>query len=159
MNNKIKLLLAIGITTSLSTTALAQDHKFGLGIGVAPSNSAVIRGTINLDETTRLEPFFGFSYINPDKGDSTSRVELGTAFHLLKPINPKMNAYYGAYVSYQKNDTGNADQSLFILGPVAGVEYALDEQFTLGAEVNIGLGFGDATVFGTDSAVILRYYF
>jgi len=72
-----------------------------------------------------------------------------------------LTAYYGGFAGIHNYDYGSgaASGTIFNFGPVAGVEYALDKQFTLGAEMKFNLGFGDETVLGTDSSVLLRYYF
>lgn len=155
----IKGLSTLALTSLLASSALAQESQFGVGVGVASDNAALLRGTINLDNNMRLEPFFGYTYKNPDNQPSISYLELGTALHLLQPISSKINAYYGGYVGYENDEINGNGNSLFKLGPVAGVEYAFDKQFTLGAEVGLGLGFGDEIIVTTDSAVILRYYF
>lgn len=154
-----KTVAALVVASSLSSVASAAENQLGMGISVA-GNDALLRGTINLDKTMRLEPFLGYTYTKPDGGTSRTDLSLGTGFHLLKPINSKINMYYGGFVGIVNYDYGNnSSGTVFGLGPVAGVEYAFDKQFTLGAEAKINLGFGDTTTFGTDSAVVLRYYF
>jgi len=147
-----KIAVALSAALMISTVAVADDAKYGVGVSVS-GNAATIRGTINVDDDMRFEPFFGFSYVDTDFGSSTG-LSIGTGFHWLKPINSNITAYYGGYVGYFDNTT-----SVFALGPVAGVEYAFDPQFTLGAEVSFDLAFGDVSQFGTNSEVILRYYF
>ena len=153
MNKTIsKTLVAVSAALMISSVAVADEQKFGVGVSVN-QNTTTIRGTVNLDKTMRLEPFLGFTYDNANNNSNTT-LEIGTAFHLLQSINSNMNAYYGGYVGYiDRVNSGLA------LGPVAGVEYALDPQFTLGAEVRVDFGFGDVTNIGTNSEVILRYYF
>jgi len=153
-----KTVAALAVASALSTSAVAADNQFGVGVSVA-GDAAQLRGTINLDNTMRLEPFFGYTYENPDGGNSRTNLSIGTAFHFMKPVSSKINLYYGAFAGLDNTDVGNGSSNVFALGPVAGVEYAFDKQFTLGAEAKVNIGFGDTTVFGTDSAVILRYYF
>ncbi len=155
-----KTVSAVALVGTLSTSAVADEPQFGLGVGVAGQNSTTIRGTITLDDQLRLEPYFGFSYLNPDKGDSRTDIELGSALHIMAPINNKIRAYYGGFAGIKNHDYGNGDSGTVLnLGPVAGVEYAFDPHFTLGAEVRLNAGFGDYTTIGTDSAVLLRYYY
>jgi hypothetical protein len=162
----LKTLSTVALVGALSTSAVADEPQFGLGVGVAGQDSTTIRGTITLDDDMRLEPFFGFGYIDGDSTSSTN-VSIGSALHIVKPINAKISAYYGGFAGIYSTDTdytvGTVKTSIsstnFQLGPVAGVEYAFDKQFTLGAEVSFNLGFGDDTVIGTNSAVLLRYYF
>ena len=155
-----KSLLSIAVATlALSTPSMVAAQDFGIGVGITGNNASVIRGDIGLDNNMRLEPYLGFGYKNPDVGSSTSTFTLGTAFHLQKSISEKVNLYYGAFIDYSSTDYGVTSVSSFNLGPVAGAEYAFDKHFSLGAEVAVGLGFGDATVFGTTSTALIRYYF
>ena len=154
-----KTAVAVSTLLLLSSVAVAQEQKLGLGVSVAGDNAATIRGTINLDETMRLEPFLGYQYRKIDgANNSETAFTIGTSFHMLQPVSSTVSAYYGGFVAFQNEDNG-VSRNTFNLGPVAGVEYAFDPQFTLGAEVRFNLGFGDVSTFGTDSAVVLRYYF
>lgn len=162
----LKTLSAAALAGALSTAAVADEPQFGVGVGIAGQDSALIKGTITLEDNLRLEPFLGFTY---QDGDNTSvtNFQIGTALEVMKPISSKITGYYGGYVGILTssadytygNTTTSVSNTNFNLGPVAGVEYAFDKQFTLGAEVRFDLGFGDVTTFGTNSSVLLRYYF
>ncbi|WP_428738559.1 hypothetical protein [Sulfurimonas sp.] len=154
--NLSKLLTAVVLIGTLSTAVFA-DNKFGLGVGIA-EDLPTIRATIDIDQDLRLEPFIGFSYADTD-GNSGHEIVVGTALHLKKSINTKLKGYYGGYIGIGNMDQGTTDETNFNLGPVAGVEYAFDPKFTLGAEVSLNFGFGDTTSVGTCSSVLLRYYF
>jgi len=156
----LKTFSTVALVGALSTAAVADEPQFGVGVGVAGQNSTTLRGTVTLDDDLRLEPYFGFSYLNPDTGSSKTDITLGSALHVMEPINSKMSAYYGAFAGLLNYDYGNNNSgTVFNLGPVAGVEYAFDPHFTLGAEVRLTAGFGDYTAISTDSSVLLRYYF
>lgn len=161
-----KTVSALAVAAALSTSAMAQESQFGVGVGVTSLNSnavgvgtTTIRGTVTLEDGLRLEPYLGFGYANPDGSDSVTDINLGSALHMVKPVSAKINAYYGGYIGLDSLDTGSVSYTTFNLGPVAGVEYSFDPQFTLGAEVSVNVGFGDITSVGTKSAVLLRYYF
>ena len=168
MNTKIlKAVAASALVATMATTpAMAEDTQFGVGVAVAGQNSTTIRGTVSLENNLRLEPYVGVSYTD-NSGTSSTNFALGAALHVMKPVNSKINAYFGGFAGI---DTSSSDYTVgnttvststtdFNFGPVAGVEYAFDRQFTLGAEVRAYLGFGDVTRVGTDSAVLVRYYF
>jgi len=146
-------LLAVG-ATNLS----AADLKMGAGVGVT-GNTSVLRGTLQFAPDMRVEPFFTYSYNDPDKGESTSNLGLGAAFHIIQPLNSKVRTYFGALAGVNSNDNGTTTNTVFSLGPVAGAEYFLDPHFTLGAEANLYFGFGDSTTVGTNTTAMLRYYF
>ena len=141
-----------------TTTAMAKDTQLGVGVAVAGKNSATIRGTVSLENNLRLEPYVGVTYAD-NSGTSSTDFTLGAALHVMKPVSSKINGYFGGFAGIDSNDNGVTTTSNFNFGPVAGVEYAFDRQFTLGAEVRAYLGFGDVTRVGTDSAVLVRYYF
>ena len=159
----LKTLSVAAVAAMLSSSAMADDQKYGVGVGVAGQNSTLLRGVVNLDNDLRLEPFFAFGY--QDAGTtSNSNFQVGTSVEIVKAVSTNVSAYYGGYVGLATasvpNGFGDTESSTsFNLGPVAGVEYAFDKQFTLGAEVKFDLGFGDVTTFGTSSSVLLRYYF
>ena len=157
----LKTVATVALVGTLSTAAVADEPQFGLGVGVAGQNSATLRGTISLEDNMRVEPYFGFSYQDPSTGNSQTTLDVGSALEMMQPISSVLNAYYGGFVGIHNYDYGSgaASGTIFNFGPVAGVEYALDKQFTLGAEMKFNLGFGDATVLGTESSVLLRYYF
>jgi len=159
----LKTLSVAAVAAMLSSSAMADDQKYGVGVGVAGQNNALLRGVVNLDNDLRLEPFFAFGYQDADT-TSNSNFQVGTSVEIVKAVSTNVSAYYGGYVGLATasvpNGFGDTESSTsFNLGPVAGVEYAFDKQFTLGAEVKFDLGFGDVTTFGTSSSVLLRYYF
>jgi len=162
----LKTVSAAVLAGALSTAAVADEPQYGVGVGVAGQDSALIKGSVSLENNLRLEPFLGFTYHDGDT-TSTTNFQIGTALEVMKPISSAINAYYGGYAGivtnstdYTINNTTTSVSSTNLnLGPVAGVEYAFDKQFTLGAEVRFDIGFGDVTTFGTNSSVLLRYYF
>ena len=159
----LKTVATVALVGALSTAAVADEPQFGLGVGVAGQHSATLRGTISLEDNMRVEPYFGFSYQdkNPSNGNSETTLDVGSALHMMQPISSVLTAYYGGFAGIHNYDYGSGAVSgtIFNFGPVAGVEYALDKQFTLGAEMRFNLGFGDETAIGTESSVLLRYYF
>ena len=167
----LRTLSVAAVAAMLSSSAMADDQKYGVGVGVAGQNSTLLRGVVNLDNDLRLEPFFAFGYQDADT-TSNSNFQVGTSVEVVKPVSTNISTYYGGYVGlttasvditvpngFGGTTTTSASSTSFNLGPVAGVEYAFDKQFTLGAEVKFDLGFGDVTTFGTSSSVLLRYYF
>jgi len=156
------MLKTVGValfTGILTTVAVADEPQFGLGVGVAGQNYTTLRGTISLKNNMRLEPYFGFSYQDPNGASSQTTLDIGSALHIMKPINSVINMYYGGFAGIQNYNYGENSETILNFGPVAGVEYAFDKQFTLGAEMRFHFGFGDATELRTESSVLLRYYF
>ena len=141
-----------------SSVAIADDANIGVGVSIGDTNSQ-IRMPIELDNSLRLEPYFGFSYKNPDDAASTTNWQIGAALHKEKEFKEAISGYYGGYLGFERNEIDNSSQNVFILGPVAGIEYALEKNFTIGGEVRLNIGFGDETQVETQTAVLLRYYF
>jgi len=153
MKKRVNKAVVAFATTALLTTALTAG-TLGGGIAVT-GDTTTLRGDVVIQNGIRLEPYFGFDYTESRVNDTN--FNLGVAGHLLKELTPVLTMYYGGYVGYTSDDAQTG--ATFNLGPVAGVEYALDPQFTLGAEVRFDMGFGDTTVMKTASAVTLRYYY
>ena len=148
----IKNLLVSTVALATLSTAAVAGNDFGLAFGVS-NISPVIKADIVLDEGMRIEPFFSFGYSSIT--GIGSNFSIGTAFHVTDELSKNMNVYYGGYVgiAYANSNTN------FTLGPVAGLEYYFDKQFSLAGEVNFDLGFGNTTNFGTNTQLIARYYF
>ena len=146
--NIIKTFIALSSTLVLVSDVTAGDIGVAIGIG---SNSTQIRADFNINDSMRLEPFGSVRLTDLD----TDKFELGLGFHMLEEIKPSISAYYGAYVGFL-DDYPN---TMFTVGPVAGVEYAFDSQFTLGPEVRVDFACGDTTDIRTNSSALLRYYF
>jgi hypothetical protein len=152
-----KAALVTGMIVTLSSGATAQ--QFGVGVGITGNSSSVVSGVVGLNEEMRLAPYIAFQ---TQSEPSSTDFRVGTAFHMLHGASEKVKLYYGAFagVSYSQIDTGRkVSTTLLELGPVGGVEYALDKQFTLGAEVSLDMAFGDKTVVTTNSMALIRYYF
>lgn len=157
MKNIFSKLVTLLTITSLAYTALTAE-QFGLGVGITGNNASQVRGTINLNKDMRLEPYLSFNYVNPDNASSRTTLNLGTAFHMMKNINTNLNMYYGGYVGIGYADSVTSS-TILNFGPVGGVEYALDKQFTLGAEISVNIGILDTTSVATNTTALLRYYF
>ena len=153
-NNFVKAIATLGLISTLSTVASAAD--FGMAADISGNNSSQIRGIVKLDETMRLEPYFGFTYKSPDNGTSHTNLQLGTAFHLLQPLSNSTKLYYGAYLDFTTDALQYND---FNIGPVAGVEYMFAKEFSVAGEVALNFGFGSGTKISTNTSAVLRYYF
>ena len=159
MRKKIQTAVLTGaIMAVLTTPSMAEETQYGIGASFN-SDTTQIRGIVGLEDDLRLEPYFGFNYRNPDKGSSTTNYAIGTSLEYVKQLHGSINGYAGGFVGIDHIDTGVDDKTNFVFGPVAGVEYAFDPHFTLGGEVRLNVAVGDDTVLGTDSSILLRYYF
>lgn len=155
-----KTLLTL-IFTGITLTAVAADttntsgsfNKIGVGIHVDTDKDAVIRLALD-QEGLRIEPYFGFNYYNNE--GSAKQFLIGSGIYLLEQTSRDISLYYGGRAALNYADPGNTQVEL--VGAV-GAEYFFDHQFSISGEVNAGLSLGDATILGTGSDIILRYYF
>ena len=160
MRKKLQTALLTGAILTAFTTPVTADEEAKFGAAVSfNDNKTEIRGIIELEDDLRLEPYFGFTYIDPDNTPSTTNYSLGTSLEFTKTLHANLNGYAGGFIGIDHQDTGTVSTTDFLLGPVAGVEYALDPHFTVGGEVRLTIGVGDNTILGTDSTILLRYYF
>ena len=158
MRKKIQTaVLAGALFAAVGSPVMADDTEVGVGASFN-GDTTELRGIVGLDDNLRLEPYLGFAYKNPDKGNSTTNYTLGTSLEYEKQLHTSISGYAGGFVGIDHIDTGNSKTN-FVFGPVAGVEYAFDPHFTLGGEVRLNVGVGDDTILSTDSSILLRYYF
>ncbi len=153
-NNFVKILVALGLISSLSTVANATD--FGMAADISGNNNSQIRGIVKINETMRLEPYLGLTYTSPNYASSSTNLQLGTAFQLLQPLSNTTKLYYGAFVDFAIDAPQYND---FNFGPVAGVEYMFAKEFSVAGEVALNFGFGGGTKISTNTSAVLRYYF
>ncbi|MFH2065302.1 MAG: hypothetical protein ABIK15_08910 [Pseudomonadota bacterium] len=145
--------------------AVFAAPQFGLGISIT-EDGQVIHCPIKLDQNLRLEGSLGIhSYDRENSGASdTDSIVLKFGGYMVRNVYEKTDIYYGGKVIYEKNDTGNTDQNGYGIGPAFGFEYYITGHISVGGEAEVYYMFhdrsgGDAKEYGTDSRVILRYYF
>ncbi len=162
---KKHLLSVATMTLLLATTAQADTTKIGLGIDIVNPAEYALRMPIDLQDNLRIEPKFGISYHDNDDTKATG-FKIGTIVGLLNPVSKNVSIYYGGFleIGYSDTDYDNAavkDNSAteFTFGGAFGFEYYLDARVSIGGEARVGIGFGDATEFGTDASALMRYYF
>ena len=160
--NMRKILLSSVLGLSLMTmSAMGQetqtDTRMGAGVAFDGTGSA-IKVPIDLD-TIRIEPELSWSYVDTDKGGSNNNFYLGSGVYLLNNTSNDISLYYGGKFGIRRVDTGVNSDTVLELAGIVGVEYFMHKQISLGGEVGLGLGFGDDTDLGTQTAVTLRYYF
>ncbi|MDF1879964.1 hypothetical protein JHD50_01400 [Sulfurimonas sp. MAG313] len=144
------------IVLSLNVGAQAEGlTKIGLGVGVAGSNSALIKLPLDIDDTFRIEPEFALSSVDFGNGSNDS-FSIGSGFYLLNKTSEKTSVYYGGKFVFGDTNTGSSGS---VLSAVGGFEYYLDTKVSLGAEVSFGIGFGSISGYSTNSSVNIRYYF
>lgn len=158
-----KLLTTLFAFTAISVSAMAvEPTQIGIGVGLS-NDSATLRLPINLQKDLRIEPEFGFAYIDND-GSSNTSLLLGSGVYLIQQPSAAINLYYGGkllidYRSYDYDNGGSDSTTQFLLGGVVGFEYLLDRHVSIGGEAAAYLGVGDATSLQTQGQALLRYYF
>ena len=158
MRKKIQTAVLTGaLLAAFATPIMADETIYGVGASFN-GDATLLRGTIDIEDDIRFEPFLGFSRVDPDRGNTATHYTIGTAIEYTKELHTNINGYVGGFAAIDRIDVGNSSTN-FLFGPVAGVEYALDAHFTVGGEVRFDIGVGDDTILSTDSSILLRYYF
>jgi len=188
MNRKM---LAVAVVALLGASSVRAEEKkdesipgFGLGVGVglgnvysggSPATPPVsIYATINLGESFRLEPNFGYWYIG--KGASAASIVTGGAepnggyavqvglggFYVMRPVRP-LGVYGGARIGMVFNGTSatlldrtsvSASAADLYVNPTLGIEWSVVRAFSVGAEAQTAFRwYLDPTVTGGGQSV------
>jgi len=150
-----KIIISTLTLTLFTLTLHAQDISFGAGVGVGGDSKSVLKLPIDIDGEYRVEPEIALMSVDEGAG-SDSSYSLGSGFYMLHKSSENTSLYYGAKAIFGDN---LSTQFSTEISAVAGFEYFMDSQVSLGAEASFGFGFGDVSGYATDSSVNLRYYF
>jgi len=144
-----------------------------------PINKLVL--TISPIASFRIEPEFGFRYIKEGTAE-TYLIGIGSGFFAMHQFE-KLNFYGGIRIEfdlgsysesiYDGMNTTNSkiNQNRIAIAPTIGVEYFFYKSFSIGGEVslkytsidnspdNSSLTSTNGKIFGTDTGLLLRYYF
>jgi len=197
--NRIIFLLCSGMVLFFASSGGAQDSTSSVGFGVTFGRqlaffdedfstfslpidfgnfSVVIR-----NPNFRFEPVLGYFRTSSSSSSSFGKSEskssnwrLGAVLAVSKP-KASMNYYYGINVgillssesSEFNGDSDSKSKTDFFIGPTIGGEHMLNENFSLGGEIQInyislGQFDGDSTVdvsqsiISTRATLILRWY-
>jgi len=163
---KISILLIIAFFLPVSGFAAPQ---FGLGISITDTGSEasrVIHCPIKLNPNLRLEGSLGlytYERENTDIGD-VDWITLKFGAYIVQNVYEKTDIYYGGKLIYKENDTNGLNEDGYGIAPTFGFEYYLTNHISVGGEAELYLmlidrSVGDAKEYGTESRLILRYYF
>ena len=160
---KIAVLSLAALT--LSVNGFAAAPQFGLGISIT-EDGEVIHCPIKLNPNLRLEGSFGLLHYNRENssaGDIDSLV-LKFGAYIVQNVYEKTDIYYGGKMIYVENDFGGSNRTGIGLGPAFGFEYYLTNHISVGGEAELVFHAARpkrrrCQEYGTDSRVILRYYF
>lgn len=148
-------------------TMMAQDiniEKYGVGLALTGASSTVIKTPIDLkveELSIRVEPQIAYIYTETSNTKSSS-LNLGSGVYLQKELAEKTSLYYGGKLIIGAGNAGFTIDSSFSneLAGVIGGEYFIAEKFSVGAEVSLGLGFGQyAGGLRTNSQTMVRFYY
>ncbi|MFW6080980.1 MAG: hypothetical protein ACOC7W_03625 [Desulfosalsimonas sp.] len=110
-----------------------------------------------------ITPKGGFGYEDRDNRDNLSVFTIGCGldYYLAEP-GKSLKPYAGADVLLDFIDAEESDSSLSVI-PHIGAEYWLHQNFSIGADVGLQMGFGDYYDsdfrFGTAGTIHATYYF
>jgi hypothetical protein len=140
----------------ISMSAIAQEGtRFGVGVSFSGQGNTV-KVPIDLG-ALRIEP--ELSFLHDTTGDGTTNYHIGSGVYLQNHVTNVVDLYFGGKALIIHQDYGVADDTIFSVSGVAGFEYFLDKQVSLGGEAEFGIGIGDETTVGIQTGVVLRYYF
>lgn len=159
---KIFIILIIAFFLPVNGFAAPQ---FGLGISITETGR-VIHCPVKLNPNLRLEGSLGlytYERENTNTGD-TDWITLKFGAYIVQNVYEKTDIYYGGKLIYQENDTNGLNEDGYGIAPTFGFEYYLTNHISVGGEAEVYFMLidndsGDAKEYGTDSRVILRYYF
>jgi len=173
----------------LVSNANAMDVGLGIELKSDYSSyGATIYVPIDISPSFRLEPHFAYGNIDGEdvrptssSSDSTTLMELGVGAFGIQQVDPSTKLYFGARLSYLSFEDSrvyptswnSTDENGFEIAPTVGFEYFLRDNISLGGEAAWFYAKleGEETssssptteteyeVTGTDTQVILRYYF
>jgi hypothetical protein len=163
-----KHLLSVATMTLLLGTVTQADTRVGMGLDIVNPAEYALRMPIDLQNNLRVEPKFGIQY-NDNDNAKTTNFTIGTNIGLLNAVSKNVLINYGGFleIGYANTDYDNngingikdVSDTVFTFGGMFGFEYFLEKHVSIGGEARVGIGFGDATVFGTKASALLRYYF
>ncbi len=160
---KKQLALAIALLTTAGI-ASAEGTKVGLGVSVK-SDDTKIYLPIDVSESIRIEPAIQYTHINPDSGSNLDVIEFSVGVFGLAPVSNNVGLYYGARIGYLDIDA-SFEADGYSLAPTIGLEYWVNERFSISAEAEWSYssidgddGFPDSKTSATDTNLLVRYFF
>ncbi len=135
-----------------SPSTKIDDLKFGVGFSFA-ATSPVIKGLVDISDTFRIEPEIILNYSN---NNDRFNFGIGSGFYILEKFGEHTQIYAGGKV--QLGDLTPLNSNVVLSG-IAGLEYFLADELSLGGEVGYAVGFGGDFTMGTLSSANLKVYF
>ncbi len=163
---KIFIVLIIALFLPASGFAAPQ---FGLGISITDTgseSSRLLHCPVKINPNLRLEGSLGlytYERENSEIGD-VDWIALKFGAYIVQNVYEKTDIYYGGKLIYKENDTNGLNEDGYGIAPTFGVEYYLTNHISVGGEAEVYFmlidnNSGDAKEYGTESRLILRYYF
>lgn len=165
----IRKIMYAFLTLVLSVSALLLPAN-AMDMGV---QSALRLSPINVEQSligARIDKFpyvitpkGGFGFEDRDNGDNLSIFTIGCGLdYYMAEADNSLKPYAGADLLLDFIDADDSDSSLSFI-PHIGAEYWLHENFSVGADVGLQMGFGDYYNsdfrFGTAGTIHATYYF
>ncbi len=152
-----KLFIILIIAFFLPVNGFAAP-QFGLGISITDTGSEasrVLHCPVKINPNLRLEGSLGlytYERENTEIGD-VDWITLKFGAYFVQNVYEKTDIYYGGKLIYKENDTNGLNEDGY-----------LTNHISVGGEAELYLmlidrSVGDAKEYGTESRLILRYYF
>lgn len=142
----MKKLLLASLLTASSLFAMSQTH-----VKISHDGDSLFAGANLEDKDIRVD--IGIRQYSSDTKTSDFLAIYGGGF-FTKEMENNTSIYYGMRVGIEKNDTDTGVR----LAPTGGYEYAINESFSVGAEISPYFTTINDTI-GIDTEITLRYYF
>ena len=139
-------------TQTSSIKSSKEDLKFGVGFSFA-TTSPVIKVLVDISDTFRIEPELKINYSN---NNDRFNFGIGSGFYILEKFSDKTQVYAGGKVQLGDFTPLNSD---VVISGIAGLEYFLADELSLGGEIGYAVGVGGDFTMGTLSSANLKVYF
>ena len=180
--NGWKMMGRVAFWITLGCLMAANSYAAEYGIGLTANRSDLsLYMPIKLTDNFRTEISVGYQSAEAkadNQKQEADQIEAGIGLFFTKDVYPKTQLYYGCRLLYlyenrELSRSSGTDYSVrrngFGIAPTLGFEYFMTEQISLGGEVEFyyryldgkdddGVDF-EETTSGTDSRVVIRYYF
>ncbi|MFW6335453.1 MAG: hypothetical protein ACOC0W_09295 [Desulfosalsimonas sp.] len=156
----VSVLLAAVIFFSLPAAAMDMGIQSAARLSPVDVQQSLIGARIDKHPYV-ITPKGGFGFQDHDRGDDLSVFTIGCGIDYFFSEN-SLRPYAGTDILLDFVDRADSDSSLSLV-PHIGAEYWLHENFSIGADVGLQMGFGDYYDsdfrFGTASTIHATYYF
>ena len=135
-----------------SQNSSISNPNFGIGFSFVET-SPLIKVLLDISDTFRVEPELIINYSN---NNDRFNFGIGSGFYILQKFGDNTQVYAGGKVQLGDYTPLNSD---VVLSGIAGLEYFIADELSLGGEIGYAVGVGGDFTMGTLSSANLKVYF